>query len=895
VNTGETVVGGSVGGQDLALGDATNVAARLEQVASPGEVLLGDATYRLVRDAVTAEPLAPLELKGRGVAVDAWRLVAVKPGAAGHARLMDAPMVGRARELRLLREAFDRAVGGHTARLVTLLGAAGVGKSRMLQELLAGVGEGTTVLRGRCLDYGQGTTYLPLAEIIRQAAGAAATDEPADVRRKVSEVLADGDDVPAVLAAILGDPGAGVDAEAVQDAVYRLFAALARRAPLVVVIDDLQWAEEAVLDLIERIADRLRDVPVLLCCLARPELREKRPSWGGGRVNATLMLEPLSPQECGVLVDNLLDNLGGADDARNRMIEAAGGNPLYLEELVRMLVEDGLIVRGTSRWVTTGHQARLDAPPSIAALLAARLDNLPAGERTVLELASVVGTVFSRAAVVALCAPTARVTGHLLNLVRKDLIRPDTTTLLGESALHFRHPLLRDAAYRSLSKRERAELHERCAAWLVEALGGRVTELEEVVGYHLEQACRYRTGLGPADAPTLELARRAAEHLAASGRRAFRRRDMTGAVGLLGRGAGLLPADSPQRLAILPDLAAALVEMGTFDRAEQLLSEAVAGAERHTDPKLRASALRVRSVLQLLVHPGSAMTEAITTDAVTAGVVADWTLLRDVGQMSNPESVTIGAFAMTTVLGSMPVGTGVERYAGYLRDPPANRTLAVRMLAALAGLTAMEGRFDDARGHLAQARNIVEQLGLRVRAVALSYVSGLVNLLAGDPTRAEADLIRGCEDCRRMGERYVLGNLLALLAQVVHAQGRFAEAMRYADEADAAGAPGDVVTHVTAAGARAKALAGLGRGAEAESIARAAVTTADGTDLLNVSADALRDLAEVLATAGRLDPAAEAATGALERYLRKGNTVSAQRTRQLLTRLRAHRAVTGAE
>jgi hypothetical protein len=499
--------------------------------------------------------------------------------------------------------------------------------------------------------------------------------------------------------------------------------------------------------------------------------------------------------------------------------------------------------------------------------------------------------VFTRAAVVALSAPSAKVIGYLLNLVRKDLIRPDAATLLGESALHFRHPLLRDAAYRSLSKRERAELHERCSDWLTDALAGRITEQEEVVGYHLEQACRYRTGLGPADARTAELARRAAAHLAAAGRRAFRRRDMAGAVSLLGRGAALLPADSADRLAILPDLAAAMVEMGTFDRAEELVAEAVAGAGRHTDPKLLASALRVRSVLHLLVRPGSAVTAPVgTTDGATTGVMSDWTLLHDVrhaaGPVDGPESAAIGAFAMTAVLGATPVGTGVHLYSGYLRAPPDNRTLAVRLLAALAGLTAMEGRFDDARGYLAQARDIAEQLGLRVRAVALAYLSGLINLLANEPSRAEAELLRGCEDCRRMGERYVLGNLLALLAQVVQAQGRFTEAIRYADQAAEAGAPDDVVGHVTAAGARAKALAGLGRGAEAETVAREAVTAAGRTDLLNVAADALRDLAEVLAAVGQPDDAVGAAEQALERYQAKGNTVSAQRTKLLLTRLR---------
>jgi class 3 adenylate cyclase/tetratricopeptide (TPR) repeat protein len=922
VNTGEVVVGESFGGQDIALGDVVNVAARLEQVADAGEVLLGDATYRLARDAVTAEPLAPLALKGKGVPVEAWRLLAVKPGAAGHARRLDTPMVGREREVALFLQAFERTVAEHTSHLVTLLGPAGVGKSRMLHELLTRVRGGATVLRGHCLDYGEGMTYWPLAEAVRQAAGASAADDPADVRRKIAALLP-GDQQAGIadkLGGLLGDTGPGADVEDLQEALHQLLSVLAAQRPLIVVLDDLQWAEGALLDLVERLAEWLRGTPVLLCCLARPELLEIRPGWGGGRINATtLLLEPLTHKECEALLRNLLDEVEGADEARERLVEAAEGNPLYLEELVAMLIEDGLLARVDEGWVTTADLSRLDIPPTIAALLAARLDGLPRGERAVLERASVVGNVFYRGAVIALSSPEEgrRVTEHLLNLVRKELVRPDPSSLLGESALRFRHLLIRDAAYNALSKRERADLHERCATWLAETLTERVTEVEEIVGYHLEQASRYRTGLGPVDDRTVELAHRAATHLVASGRRAFGRRDMPAAVNLLARGAALLPPESPDRLALLPDLAAGLVEMGEFARADVVLSEALAAAEQHADGELMASALRVRAVLQLLTQPGEVPSEsgppaeASTPPTGTgrhprsADVAAGWTLMRNVswlprisagdrtaaagrhGDTPHRDPTTIDAFAMSAVLGATPVRTAIERYTDELREPHPSRTLAVRVLAALAGLTAMEGRFDDARAHLAQARSILEPLGLRVRAVALSYLAGLVDLLAEQPAAAEEQLRRGCQDCERMGEKYVLANLLALLAQATYAQGRYAEAVQLAEAGEEVAPLDEVVAQATARAARAKALARLDRGDQAMALARDAVATVGQTDLLNVRADTLRDEAEVLEVVGKPDQAARTARQALDLYERKGNAVSAAKTKAVLERLGA--------
>ncbi len=920
VNTGEIVVGDAFGGQDIALGDVVNVAARLEQIAEPGEVLLGDATYRLVRDAVTVTMLPPLALRGKVVPVGAWRLLAVKPGAAGHTRRLDAPMVGRSREMALLLQAFDRTVAEHTSHLVTVLGPAGVGKSRLLQELLSRARGQATVMRGQCLNYGEGMTYWPIAEAVRQAAGATSADDPADVRRKVRSLLPPEDQarVSERLGALFGETQAGARMEDLDEALQRLLSVLAAQRPLILVLDDLQWAEGALLDLVERLAGWLRDTPVLLCCLARPELLEIRPGWGGGMVNATtLLLEPLSAEESAALLDNVLDGVEGAEDVRKRLVENAEGNPLYLEELVGMLIDDGVLTRVEGRWETTADLSRLNVPPSVAALLAARLDGLPGGERGVLERASVVGNVFYRGAVIALSPPEDQrgVTERLLSLVRKELIRPDSSTLLGESALRFRHTLVRDAAYNSLSKRERAELHERCANWLEDTLPERVTEVEELVGFHLEQASRYRTGLGPADAATVDLAQRAATHLVASGRRAFQRRDMPAAVNLLTRGAGLLPADSPSRLGVLPDLAAGLVEIGELAQAEAVLSEAVTAAERRGDGALLAAAGRVGAVLHHLREPAAAAPAApvVTAptsegggrDEATPAFAAGWTLLQDVSWLSRvtggrergaaTETAAglsegsagwIDTFSMAAVLGATPVAEAVERCTEDLRGLPPNSTAAARARAALAGVTAMTGRFDEAREHLALARATLEEFGLKLRAVALHYLAGFIDLLAGRPADAEEQLRRGREECERMGERYVLANLLALLAQATYVQGRYGEAVTLAQAGEDVAPADEVVAHVTAYGARAKALARLGNEAEARALAGDAVAAVENTGLLNVRADGLLDLAEVLEVVGDTEPAMAAARDALVLYERKGNVVSARRATSVLERLR---------
>src|SRR6266545_4557774 len=493
VTTGEVVTGTE---ERLATGDAVNVAARLEQAAQPGEILIGDETYRLTRDAVEVEVVEPLQLKGKSEPVAAYRLVSVH-GAEGFTRHPDAPMVGRENELRRLSVAFDQAIGDGSCQLFTILGPAGVGKSRLAAEFLASLGD-ELVVRGRCLPYGEGITYWPVVEIVKQLPAA-----------ELDELAAQ------TIRGLTSDEQMVTSSEEIAWAFRKLLEAVAAERPLVCVFDDAHWGEETFLDLVEHVADLSRDAPILLLCMARSDLLDRRTGWGGGKVNATtVLLEPLAPEETELLIESLAEVDEGL---RERIREASEGNPLYVEEMVAILREspDGQVA----------------VPPTIQALLAARLDQLDPQERGVLQCGSVEGRVFHRGAVQALAPEEAQLPARLTALVRKELVRPDKPQFAREDAFRFRHLLIRDAAYDALPKAVRAELHERLATWL-EQHGAELVELDELLGYHLEQACRYHAELGQ---PDPALAERAIEHLAAAGRRALWRVDEPAAASLLER------------------------------------------------------------------------------------------------------------------------------------------------------------------------------------------------------------------------------------------------------------------------------------------------------------------------------------------------------------------------
>ena len=586
VNTGEVMAGDPTTGQTFVTGDAVNVAARLEQAAQPDEVLVGDVTHRLTRNAVTVEPLPPLALKGKEEEVPVFRLLDVRPGAPGVGRRFDSPIVGRGRQLSRLQHAFKSSVEDHACQLFTVLGPAGVGKSRLAQEMLASIGDEAAVLVGRCPAYGDALPLLPIREVVTQAAGINANESPDDVRSKIAALVKDSQDRGLVverLAQVMGLTEANAPSEEISWAVLELLETLARDRPLVVMLDDIHRADASLLDLVEHIVEWTGDLPILLLCLARRELLEDRPTWGGGKPNSTTMvLSPLPDDECGQLLENLMGRERLDPSARDRIVRATEGNPLFVEEVLSMLIDEGLIGRDGEQWVPRADLSRVPVPPTVHALVAARLDRLGGDERRVLECAAVVGTTFSQAAVSAIAAERSGddVGAGLRALVRRDLLGRERGADAREPTFHFRHAVIREAAYQAIPKEVRARLHESCANWLQSTGGDRAAEYDELVGEHLERAYRYHLEVGRLDEQRRELAARAFDRLAASGRLALARGEMTAAADRLRRSLDLLEPDSPRWPSLLLDLGTSLVCQGRLEEAARLVAAAPEAADR---------------------------------------------------------------------------------------------------------------------------------------------------------------------------------------------------------------------------------------------------------------------------------------------------------------------------
>jgi predicted ATPase/class 3 adenylate cyclase/DNA-binding winged helix-turn-helix (wHTH) protein len=920
VGAGEVIASLPAAGRPLATGEAVNVAKRLEELAGEGEILIDEETHGLVRGCVRTEPAGRQTTRG-GEPIAALRLLAVTPHTAARAIRLDSPLVGRHRQLETLSSQFAAAASDRACHLVTVLGGAGVGKSRLLDEFIGGLGDQGSVLRGRCLPYGEGITYWPLAEVVSHLTRGHGPGEPS---------------VPAIAAQLAGEPKADLIAAGVADALglggssgatsekifwaaRRLFEAVARRRPLVVVFDDLQWAEPTFLDLVEHVTDLSRDAPIMVLCMARPELLDERPGWGGGKLNATsILLEPLSEDETVELITNLLSRATLPAEASARIAEATEGNPLFAEELLAMLIEDGLLRRDNGSWTVADELADLPVPPTIHALLAARLERLPDDERALLAHASVEGAVFHRGALDDL-APDSLVPiaeRSLTSLVRRDLIRPDQAIVGGEEAFRFRHILIRDAAYRSLPKGLRAELHERYAAWAVGTVGSRLGEFEEIVGYHLEQACRLLGELGALDSDAEALAVRGAEHLESAGHRAAARSDHTGAVSLLERAAALLGDDHARRASLLPDLGAALIEAGRLADAEDVLADASRAAAAAGDQRAGAHALVQKQFLRLRGESaGTAEAAAVVRQVVPifeqdddeyglcsalrlrawlhwieaqAGAAAQaWEQAAAHARRAGVDHERIqilGWLASSLLWGPTPVADGIRRCEEMRSEVSGNLAAAGHVLLPLAQLYAMEGQFDRARELQAISEGAIEELGLTL-SFAVSFTAATVELLAGDPVAAEQSLRKGYAALEEMAYTAELSTTAALLAHALLAQGRDQEAERFAQLSEELAAADDLITQVMWRGVRARTLAGRGRMEEAEELARQAVGLAERSDFVNDRADALVELATVHREAAHLDRARDALAEGLRLYERKGNAVAAARARADLAQL----------
>jgi class 3 adenylate cyclase/tetratricopeptide (TPR) repeat protein len=924
INTGEVVVGDPSSGQRLATGDTVNVAARLEQAAPVGQVLIGTTTHRLVKDAVQVEAVEPLVLKGKSEAMPAFRVIKVARGLPGVARRLDAPMVGREQELSSLLEAFRQSLEERTCHLVTVFGEAGVGKSRLVAEAVERLQTRGRVLHGRCLSYGEGITFWPLAEILREAAAITEADSQDAARSKVSALLEEveeGGTISERLASVMGIASTSYPIEEIFWATRRTLEALAQERPLVVIIEDIHWAEPTFLDLLEHVVDLFKQAPILVLCSARPELLEERPEWMRNKVNTTaISLEALSDDESEVLVDNLLGASGLEGEGLSRITEASRGNPLFVEQIVSMWVDEGSLRRENGRWLPAGDIATFAIPPTISALLSARLDRLVQEERTVIAGASVIGQLFYRGAVEELCpfglAP--EVAARLQELTSKQFIRPDLSSFDTEQAFAFRHVLIRDAAYQAILKRTRAELHERFASWLQKVAGERVGEYEEIVGYHLEQAYRHFQELGRNDDHIEEVGRRAARHLSSAGTRALGRGDMVGAANLLERAASLLPQDDLDRAVLLPDLAVALTEAGQFQRAEAVLGDALEVAERGGYEVVRAYARLEDINLRVLSDPEGMFTEGLHQAELAIslfervgderGLAKAWNVAGhshcDLGSTTVAEQAwweaakhaeaagdqrelaeALSWLALATRFGPIPVARGIDVCDIVLERAGSDQKVQAYVFDARCVLEAMLGKFSRARETARQARALYADLGLKVMGANLPQNAGFVEMLAGDAVAAEAQFRHGYELLEQMDEKGYLSTVAAHLAYALYAQERYDEAEKYTYISERAAASDDMLTHMLWRGVRAKLAARRGDTERAEKWGREGVELGKKSEWINECALVLTDLAEVLLLGDRAYEALPIIQEAIQLYERKGNLVSAIKAGKMLEEL----------
>jgi class 3 adenylate cyclase len=608
INTGLVVAGNPMLGQTLVTGDVVNVAARLQGRAGPGEILLGTDTYRLIKDNVKAETLRPMTLKGIEGKVRALRLVDVLPEYSRPARRLEAPLVGREHELGLMYEAFERVVTKGRTQMFSILGAVGVGKSRLAEEFLRGVEEEALILEGRCLSYGEGSTFWPLMQIVKHAAEINDQDAAHIAQGKIAALLGGGEPAQKTASAVAQLVGLKELRSPAREkfwAIKDLFGTLALDRTIVVCLDDIHWAETTLIELLKDLVGELTDSPVLILCVARNELLDHHPGWLEDETNnSSVVLAPLKDDECRRLVEYVLGKNAPTGEAQDHIVRAAEGNPLFLAELLAMLIDEGLLVSSEGRYVLDLHPTAINVPPTIHALLAARLDRLASEERAALEAASVIGEMFYLKEVTSLVQEDGvdSLEVSLATLLDKEFITSEKSRFSDDRAFSFHHTLVRDVAYDGMSKEKRARLHERLARYLEAAARGWSRWYQEVVGYHFERAHHYRRELGRRDAVTEELAARAAEQLGAAGRKAHIGGDMPAAAALLTRATALMPADDRDRVELLPPLADALAETADVDRAFEVATEAIEKARHGGLRGVESHALTV--LLKLPRRPG---------------------------------------------------------------------------------------------------------------------------------------------------------------------------------------------------------------------------------------------------------------------------------------------------
>jgi DNA-binding SARP family transcriptional activator len=864
VSTGEVHVL-STPSEDLHVsGPVATVAARLEESAPAGEILIGDETHRLVRDAVKAEPVG-----------DAWLLDDVVEDAPAYARRLDAPLVDREGELERLLGAYANASTDKHCRVVTVIGEAGIGKTRLARELTGSVREDARVLVGRCVSYGEGATYLPITEIVREAA----EEHSLAGIRKLVEAEEDADVVAQRVAELTGIAESPAAPGEAFWAVRRLLESIASAHPVVVVLDDIHWAEPTLLDLVEYLGE-WAEGPILVLCLAREDLMEQRPGWGGPSSTGFLVqLEPLPADQLGALVEHLAAEPLDAH-VQHRIVEHAGGNPLFAEQLLALAAEGVAVEK---------------PPATVEALLSSRLDRLELRELEVLRHAAVVGRRFSPAELSDL-APGEDATRPLLALAERGLIHP-----VEQDLFRFHHVLVRDVAYRGIPKSQRAELHEHAARGLDRRDGA-----DELVGYHFEQAFQFVAQLAGHDEHARELALEGGQRLGRAGIRAWKRADAPAAVNLLSRAVELVPeADE-----FACELGVALRATNDFDRSQEVLAAAIESPERRTELRARIEFALGRSVIE----PDSAADlldvalasipalEAADDDRalgrawlciahVKGGFYCEYGPMEDSAARAatyyrragwSPSSA-LDYVGNALYFGPKPVPEAIDQCERLLREHDGDRASEANIVLWLGGLEAMRKNFSDARVHVSRARNIYEEFGLTAAAVdTCSRVFAAIDMLAGIPQAAEKSLLECCEFLQQAGQTALLATRAGELAQSIYEQGRYSEAEVWTRQASDTAGSDDVDAALSWRPVQAKIAARQGRIDEAERLARETLELVGRSDSVNRQADSFMAAAEIHEIAGGKDEAEAIIRRALNLYELKGNIASADRARALL-------------
>jgi class 3 adenylate cyclase/tetratricopeptide (TPR) repeat protein len=813
VHTGEVVAGDPSSGHAFASGDTVNLAARIEQAAPPGDVLMSESTLALVADHVEVAAVAPLTLKGKSALVPAYRLLLVRRSAGSATRRPAGPLLGRVAELRLLLGGLERARRTRSAECVAILGAPGSGKSRLIAELLDRAVDETLILRGACLSYGESATFWPLREMVEQVTGITDSDDAAAVRRRIRDNLPSGrggDRAAELVGAVIG---AGETSSSSLHETYGAFRQLLESAvterPLLLVFDDLHWAEPPLIELVRDLATHLQ-VPALVVCAGRDEFARYLPRLVEDE--AVIALAPLGDADSASLIAAILEGWT-IDAAMRARIESAGqGNPLFLVELARK-VRDDLV----------SPDAAPDAqsiPLTLQGLLAARLDQLGLAERRAAQRASVLGHLFWERPLAHLSPKGDSLEQAVAELVRRELVSHDPATLFGQEGLRFGHVLIREAAYSSLTKRERIDCHERYAEWLAENSGARATEYAEVLGHHFREAHLLLEQLGTDPARSRRLAKRAGEQFATAGLRALARSDERSADTLLASAVLLLGDEATGDLRYWQALA---VNRSGRIRESVELWRSVAEAARHDGDRRIAlySELDWRAAaVYALGETDPDELRRLATEAIRVfahprderglgfgWLVRAWMAIID-GAGDGPSALESARLAVEHIERSGDehlLSLALEAFAVAISQSDIAAPQAIAEIGQLLGrgvhvceqahfalglLHAERGEFVQAHEIVLAAVDRAQRRGNATIASQGLLVDGLVSLDEQDGARAELRFRGAIDDCRESELRAGLANAAALLAIALGVQGRPDEALEYvrlSEETDSEG------------------------------------------------------------------------------------------------------------